>query len=183
MQELIADLCVLDASIRRQEIKWDRDDRQIIVLCHSGLSNKLNAVYARQLSKKLKNEKYQYLNNELPLRLGIEADKVANIFKGLAERGVSKFGCIKFMTPSGGNKDKLLQEADIILATSGMCDNGASQDYFEMMKGSASNSILITGFQSSGSVGRKLVDDELDMLSCFADVYDISPFYSAHGDQ
>lgn len=183
MQELIADLCVLEASIGRDEVLWDSDNRSLTVLCHSGLSNRLNAIYGQQLSKKLQNGKYQYLNNELPSRLGVEAEEVADIFKNLAERGISQFGNIRFITPSERDKEKQLKQVDIVLATSGMCDNGASYDYLEMMKGSPSNSVLITGFQSSGSVGRKLVDGDLEELSCMAKIFDVSAFYSAHADQ
>lgn len=183
MQELIADLCVLDACIRRGEIGWDGGNRTINVLCHSGLSNRLNAIYGEQLSKKLGNGKYQYLNNELPSRLGIEAERVSSIFKNLAEQGVSQFGNIRLVIPTERDKEKQLQQVDIVLATSGMCDNGASYDYFELMKGCSSNSVLITGFQSSGSVGRKLVDGDLEAVSCTAEVFDVSAFYSAHADQ
>jgi metallo-beta-lactamase family protein len=183
MQELIADLCVLNSSIQRDDVNWDNKDRDITVLCHSGLSNRLNAIYARSLSKKLANGKYQYLNNVLPERLGIAAGNVATIFKRLAEQGRSKFGNITFVTPSDGDKTTLIENADIILATSGMCESGAASDYFEMLKDSPANSVVITGFQSSGSVGRRLVDGDLEALSCRLDVHDMSAFYSAHGDQ
>lgn len=76
----------------------------------------------------------------------------------------------------------------VIISASGMCDGGRVKHHLRHNLGRRENSILITGFQAQGTLGRRLVD-KAESVRIFgqdipvrADVYTLGGF-SAHADQ
>lgn len=81
-------------------------------------------------------------------------------------------------------------EADIVIASAGMCDNGPVVSYLERWGNDPRNTVILTGYQSAGSKGAELMQRatasnvSMDSLSPdLAEVIDMSPYYSAHADQ
>ena len=76
----------------------------------------------------------------------------------------------------------------IIISASGMCDAGRIRHHLRHNIGNASNSILITGFQAQGTLGRRLVDGAKQVsifgekISVHASIHTLGGF-SAHADQ
>lgn len=180
MQELMADLSIVNIPTNQA--------RALRVTCHSPLGIKLNAIYGDQLQKKLENGKYQYLNPELPSRLNASEGEICKLYSDLAKLGKSALNNTLFSTPSKERKasadehrQATIDDSDVILATSGMCDNGPSVKYLEAMASDPNNTIIITGFQAHGSAGRRILESEYDGST--AEVIDMSSYYSAHADQ
>lgn len=71
------------------------------------------------------------------------------------------------------------EKSDVILASSGMCDQGPSSEYLQMLRDDPRNTIILTGFQSKSSAGRALLEGSEQG----AEVVDLSSHYSGHGDQ
>lgn len=76
----------------------------------------------------------------------------------------------------------------VIISASGMCDGGRVKHHLRHNLGRRENSILITGFQAQGTLGRRLVD-KAESVRIFgqeipvkADIYTLGGF-SAHADQ
>jgi metallo-beta-lactamase family protein len=66
-----------------------------------------------------------------------------------------------------------------------MCDHGPAKYYLDHLGGDPRNTLVTTGFMSAGSAGKQfLVDAQNSEVSASrAEVVEMSPFYSGHGDQ
>ena len=81
-------------------------------------------------------------------------------------------------------------DADIVIASAGMCDNGPVVSYLESWGATSRNTVILTGYQAASSKGAELMkraasfNMPFDSLSVGqVEVIDMSPYYSAHADQ
>ncbi|RVU32875.1 MBL fold metallo-hydrolase [Neptunomonas marina] len=164
------------------------------VLCDSPLGSKVNKVYGEQLLKILANGKYQYLNSELADRLKSDEKEVARIFRDLDSNGwIYRNGhIVKCLRPEDREKKKSNQRINknikrygVIIASSGMCDHGPVVSYLKEISRNPNNTIVLTGYQSQGSMGRYLLErsEAAPGNETGANIVNMSGFYSAHGDQ
>jgi metallo-beta-lactamase family protein len=172
----------------------DRYENPLRVLCDSPLASRINKVYASQLSKRLSNGKYQYLNSNLADRLGCSDRECSQIFRDLTDKGcIYRHGHIlRHLRPDDIKKKKsedryqnAINRYAAIIASSGMCDNGPVVAYINRMKRDPKNTIILTGYQSSNSQGRQLLEqaERTGNKSNLAQVINMSGYYSGHADQ
>lgn len=164
-----------------------RHDRPLTANVHAPLGHAVTRVYAEHLCSKSPNGKYKYLNTGLCESLAMQADAIQTMLQNLVEHGRVKAGdgCYLTMTKP---KQPSSFDADIVIASSGMCENGPVISYLERWGNDPRNTIILTGYQSAGSKGAELVQranqSGLPLESLFqAEVIDMSPYYSAHADQ
>ena len=169
-------------------------EKPLRILCDSPLGNRISEVYASQISKRLSNGKYQYLNKELAGRLGCSEGESSKLFRELVNKGcIYRRGhLIRSLSPENRKKKQVgdryqesISNYSVIIASSGMCDNGPVVEYIKRMRRDPKNTIILTGYQSSGSLGRQLLEQsELEGVgSKQAQVINMSGYYSGHADQ
>jgi len=186
-QELIADLLWLaDDEVFADEPMFCHG-RPLRVAVHSSLATKLCKVYGQHLNARVSSGKYQYLNNELPERIGMTGDQLSRIFSDLGSGRKVTLPGLEIVPVTGGGKDGVRARdwADVIIASSGMCDHGPAKHYLERLGRDPKNTVVTTGFMSASSAGKKFVSNALDPESHHtgAEVIEMSHYYSAHGDQ
>ena len=86
--------------------------------------------------------------------------------------------------------DQRFNRYAVFVASAGMCDAGPVMEYLERFDNDPANTIILTGYQSAGTAGRKLMDRATllgpptkETLFSKAQVVAMSGFYSAHADQ
>lgn len=191
-QELLMDvLHWLKVSLpaSRQASEHHGNDRPITANVHAPLGHAVTQVYAKHLCSTSPNGKFKYLNTELCESLAMHADEIQAMLQRLVEHGRFKAcdgGYLSMTKP----KQPSNSEADIVIASAGMCDNGPVVKYLERWGNDSRNTVIITGYQSAGSKGAELMQRAtaspapIDSLSPDqAEVIDMSPYYSAHADQ
>lgn len=191
-QELLMDVLhwmKVSLPASRQALGHNGNDRPIIANVHAPLGHAVTQVYAKHLCSKSPNGKFKYLNAELCESLVMHADEIQAMLERLVEHGRFKAsdGCYLSMTKP---KQPSNFEADIVIASAGMCDNGPVVSYLERWGNDPRNTVILTGYQSAGSKGAELMQRAtaspapMDSLAPhLAEVIDMSPYYSAHADQ
>lgn len=165
------------------------DDFPLVANVHAPLGYAVTQVYAKHLCSKSPNGKFKYLNTELCSSLAMNADAIQSMLQRLVEHGSFKVTAERYLSMTRP-KQPSNSEADIVIASAGMCDNGPVVNYLERWGNDPRNTVIITGYQSAGSKGAELMQRAtaspapMDSLSPDqAEVIDMSPYYSAHADQ
>lgn len=165
------------------------DDFPLVANVHAPLGYAVTQVYAKHLCSKSPNGKFKYLNTELCSSLAMNADAIQSMLQRLVEHGSFKVTAERYLSMTKP-KQPSNSEADIVIASAGMCDNGPVVNYLERWGNDPRNTVIITGYQSAGSKGAELMQRAtaspapMDSLSPDqAEVIDMSPYYSAHADQ
>lgn len=186
-QELIADFIWLAEEEASENEPMFHERRPLRVALHSSLATKLCKVFGQYLSARVSSGKYQYLNNELSERIGMNGDQLSKVFTELgAGRKVTLPGLeIESVSGGGQDGDRSRDWADVIIASAGMCDHGPAKHHLEELGPEPKNTLVTTGFMSASSAGKKFVCNALDLKSNHtgAEVVEMSHYYSAHGDQ
>ncbi|MBD9397997.1 MBL fold metallo-hydrolase [Pseudomonas sp. PDM11] len=191
-QELLMDVLhwmKVNLPLSKHALGHGRNDRPVTANVHAPLGHAVTQVYAKHLCSTSPNGKFKYLNTELCESLAMNADEIQAMLQRLVEHGRFKAcdgGYLSMTKP----KQPSLCEADIIIASAGMCDNGPVVNYLERWGNDSRNTVILTGYQSAGSKGAELMQRAtaspapMDSLSTDqAEVIDMSPYYSAHADQ
>lgn len=191
-QELLMDVLhwmKVSLPASRQALGDCGNDRPITANVHAPLGHAVTQVYARHLCSKSPNGKFKYLNAELCESLVMHADEIQAMLERLVEHGRFKAGDVGYLTMTKPKHPSNF-EADIVIASAGMCDNGPVVSYLERWGSDPRNTVILTGYQSAGSNGAELMQRatasnvSMDSLSPDqAEVIDMSPYYSAHADQ
>lgn len=166
-----------------------RNDRAVTANVHAPLCHAVTQVYAKHLCSKSPNGKFKYLNAELCESLAMHADEIQAMLQCLVEHGRFKAGGGGYLSMTKPKQPSNF-EADIVIASAGMCDNGPVVSYLERWDNDPRNTVILTGYQSAGSKGAELMQRAtaspapMDSLPPeLAEVIDMSPYYSAHADQ
>ncbi|WP_417788162.1 MBL fold metallo-hydrolase [Stutzerimonas xanthomarina] len=191
-QELLMDVLQwmkVDLPASRHALGHSDNDRALTANVHAPLGHAVTQVYAKHLCSKSPNGKFKYLNADLCQSLAMHADEIQDMLQRLVEHGRFKAGngCQLSMTKP---KQPSNFDADIVIASAGMCDSGPVVSYLERWENDPRNTIILTGYQSAGSKGAELMQRASpsslpsdSLASGQAEVIDMSPYYSAHADQ
>ncbi|SFU17972.1 MULTISPECIES: MBL fold metallo-hydrolase [Pseudomonas] len=191
-QELLMDVLhwmKVNLPASRHALAHDRNDRPVTANVHAPLGHAVTQVYAKHLCSTSPNGKFKYLNTELCESLEMHADEIQAMLQRLVEHGRFK-ACDRGYLNMTKPKQPSNFDADIVIASAGMCDNGPVVSYLGRWGDDSRNTVIITGYQSTGSKGAELMQRAtaspapIDSLSPGqAEVIDMSPYYSAHADQ
>lgn len=164
-------------------------DRLLTANIHAPLGRAVTQVYASHLCSKSPNGKFKYLNTDLCESLAMNAGEIQAMLQRLVEHGQFKVGNGNYLSMTKPKQPSNF-DADIVIASAGMCDNGPVVSYLKRWESDPRNTVILTGYQSAGSKGAKLMERAtptnlpIDSLSPNqAEVIDMSPYYSAHADQ
>lgn len=207
-QELMSDLHWLLTDGWEQfaphDLVGEKDDGKyenpVRVLVDSPLGYKVTEAYQKYLFQRSPNEKYKYFK-------GPTSPDVDDKFKGLlddllGERGsfYERGNLMRLFNPQSSGKkgsskksrqvNSKFESYSVIVASAGMCNAGPVMEYLQRFDDDPANTIILTGYQSAGTAGRKLMDRATiqcpptkEALIGKAEVVDLSGFYSAHADQ
>ncbi|MDP2243426.1 MBL fold metallo-hydrolase [Pseudomonas sp.] len=193
-QELLMDVLQwmktnLPAHEQGRELSRYDDDFPLVANVHAPLGHAVTQVYAKHLCSKSPNGKFKYLNAELCKSLAMDADAIQGMLQRLVEHGSFKVTAERYLSMTKPKQPSNF-DADIVIASAGMCDNGPVVSYLERWGSDPRNTVILTGYQSAGSKGAELMPRAtaspapMDSLSAGqAEVIDMSPYYSAHADQ
>lgn len=193
-QELLMDVLQwmkanLPASEQGRELSRYDDDVPLVANVHAPLGHAITQVYAKNLCSKSPNGKFKYLNADLCESLAMPADAIQAMLQRLVEHGSFKVANERYLCMTKPKHPSNF-DADIVIASAGMCDNGPVVSYLERWGSDPRNTVILTGYQSAGSKGAELMQRAnpssmpMDSLSNGqAEVIDMSPYYSAHADQ
>ena len=191
-QELLMDVLhwmKVSLPASRQALEQRGNDRLITANVHAPLGHAVTQVYAKHLCSMSPNGKFKYLNAELCESLTMHADEIEAMLQRLVEHGRFKAGDGGYLSMTKPKQPSNF-EADIVIASAGMCDNGPAVNYLDRWGNNPRNTVILTGYQSAGSKGAELMQRAtespalMDSLSPdLAEVVDMSPYYSAHADQ
>tara|TARA_R110001606_G_scaffold361754_3_gene514963 strand:+ start:19782 stop:21419 length:1638 start_codon:yes stop_codon:yes gene_type:complete len=156
---------------------------------HAPLGRAVTQVYAEHLCSKSPNGKFKYLNTKLCESLAMSGDEIQSMLQHLVEYGQFKVGNSNLMSMAKPKQPSNFN-ADIVIASSGMCDNGPVVSYLDSWGSDPRNTIILTGYQAAGSKGAELMERatpsnmSVDKLPTGqAEVINMSAYYSAHADQ
>ena len=191
-QELLMDVLhwiKVDLPATKHALRENDKRRSIITNVHAPLGRAVTQVYANHLCSKSPNGKFKYLNTQLCESLAMESEGIQATLQSLVEHGsvkVSDAGCLRMTKPKTSSNF----DADIVIASAGMCDNGPVVSYLDRWGNDPRNTVILTGYQSAGSKGAELMQrstptpSPMDSLKPGqAEVIDMSAYYSAHADQ
>lgn len=191
-QELLMDvLHWMKANLptRRHALGHRASERPVTASFHAPLGHAVTQVYAKHLCSKSPNDKFKYLNAKLCETLDMHADEIQSMLERLVEHGRFKAGDDCYLTMTKPKQPSNF-EADIVIASAGMCDNGPVASYLEHWGNDSRNTVILTGYQSAGSKGAELMQRATassspmhSLAPYLAEVIDMSPYYSAHADQ
>lgn len=191
-QELLMDVLhwmKVSLPASRQAPEHRGNDRLITANVHAPLGHAVTQVYAKHLCSMSPNGKFKYLNAELCESLTMHADEIQAMLQRVVEHGRFKAGDGGYLSMTKPKQPSNF-EADIVIASAGMCDNGPVVNYLDRWGNNPRNTVILTGYQSAGSKGAELMQRAtespalMDSLSPdLAEVVDMSPYYSAHADQ
>lgn len=175
----------------------------------SPLGYKVTEAYQKYLFQRSPNGKYKYFNGPVSVNGGekfkIFLDDLFGKYGSFRERG----NLIRLFKPESNRNNKQYNKVErkkipknykkgsrkfeaysVFVASAGMCDAGPVTEYLEQFDNDPANTIILTGYQSLGTTGRKLMERATincpltkDILLGKAEVVDLSGFYSAHADQ
>lgn len=164
-------------------------DRPLTANIHAPLCREVTQVYAKHLCSKSPNGKFKHLNTNLCELLVMHADEIQNMLQRLVEHGQFKVGDGNYLNMTKP-KQSANFDADIVIASAGMCDNGPVVGYLESWGADPRNTVILTGYQAASSKGAELMKRATSVNVPFnslsvdqAEVIDMSAYYSAHADQ
>lgn len=192
-QEILTDLFTIG-------LEW-KDSGKGDLQCYldSPLSNRLNKVYGEELPRLLSSTRppkldRQYLRDDLYETTRIHTNNIGKLFKNLSNGKVATSGSLKVIPSDGGDEgdkkknkkkafkpEQALKDYDVVVVSGGMCDQGTITRYLSLVENKPRNTLLLTGYQASGSKGRQLLESERVDAAC--KIEDLSSYYSGHADQ
>ena len=95
-------------------------------------------------------------------------------------------GAARFVTGRDGQRERIADDNELIITTSGMLAGGPVHSYLPRIRGSPTNTVTLTGYQVEGTPGRELQDHgrlaingQVRPVSARVESYD----FSAHADR
>ena len=147
MQEILYDLVLLAGG---RFSNASDSGPSIPVSCESGLGKSVSSIYVEELFAKVPNGKNMYYP-------GDENDEVSQVFKR-ALKGRCKQGPFLFNSWKSQNKRADYGKVpSIVVSSSGMCEHGAIEAYLQRALFDESFTVLLTGYQASGTNGSQLM--------------------------
>jgi len=149
------------------------------VVFDSPMMSNIANVYSSELFRRTKSEKNQYLQESLEEEIPKLQELIEKQYYKFSRFEGVIFTKSKYKTNT--NREREVKQSSIIVASGGMCETGPILEYMDMLEGCEKNAIIFTGFLSSNSRGRQILNGSDDKFK--AQVFDMAPFYSGHADE